>query len=413
MPAEQYPADWDDRRRRVYERDNYECQTPECDAKGGPKGDTELHAHHITPISQGGSHDYTNLVTLCRSCHNDQHAHDITRDGPAHPPLTTPAGTVKMWVAKNIIAPVALPFLFAVGALWLLQTGATYGIFGIVFGTILTCAIGLGVCTLFPSTTIAGYGIHAVLWGFFVFAEDGVVTDIWQFGLSHANNAVGAALFLPTLGIILTFPLWVLVFGLVTGWNTDVAESESRNSPPNETSTVDTNPTDADSPQDVPEEAVSWAGLTSETVENALYEHGIYTPADIIDVGESLRAIPSVETGDINTLVEFSTAALGAASRPDEPMTADRAVNWSDRPNVTEADEATLYDRGIFTIEDVIDTYDSINCIDGLSASAATVIKQFAVAFAELSDSHSVPDEVQQGTKKTGWRGLDTVYIED
>ncbi|MCW8173419.1 HNH endonuclease [Natrialba swarupiae] len=31
------------------------------------------------PISRGGSHDLTNLVTLCRRCHNTQHDHDITR----------------------------------------------------------------------------------------------------------------------------------------------------------------------------------------------------------------------------------------------------------------------------------------------------------------------------------------------
>jgi hypothetical protein len=318
-----------------------------------------------------------------------------------------------MWIAKNIIAPVALPFLFAIGALWLLQTGATYGILGLVLGTILTCTIGWGVCINFPSTTVAGYGIHAILWGFFVFAEDGVLVDIWQFGLTHAGNPVGAALLLPALGVISTFPLWVLIYGLATGWTDGETTPESGNSPPDEMSTVDPRSSDSDSTPDIPEEAVAWAGLTSETVENTLYQHGIYTPADIIDVGDSLRAIPSVETEDINTLVEFSTAAIGAASRPDEPMTADRAVNWSDRPNVTDADEETLYDRGIYTVEDVVDTYDSIDCIEGLSTSGATVIKEFAVAFAKVSDKHSVPDEIQQDATTTGWKGLDTVYIDD
>jgi len=66
-----YPEDWDQRRRTVYQRDGYRCQR--CGVGGGPNGNFELHAHHIVPISQGGSHDYDNLITLCRSCHNAIH----------------------------------------------------------------------------------------------------------------------------------------------------------------------------------------------------------------------------------------------------------------------------------------------------------------------------------------------------
>lgn len=68
-----YPEDWDSRRRRVYRRDSYQCQ--KCNAKGGPRGDVELHAHHITPKSQGGSHELSNLETLCKSCHASAHPH--------------------------------------------------------------------------------------------------------------------------------------------------------------------------------------------------------------------------------------------------------------------------------------------------------------------------------------------------
>lgn len=68
-----YPEDWDSRRRRVYRRDNHQCQ--KCNAKGGPRGDVELHAHHITPKSQGGSHELSNLETLCKSCHASAHPH--------------------------------------------------------------------------------------------------------------------------------------------------------------------------------------------------------------------------------------------------------------------------------------------------------------------------------------------------
>ncbi|WP_311170977.1 HNH endonuclease [Halobellus ordinarius] len=78
MTLPTYPDDWDARRKRVYERDNYTCQN--CGTQGGRRGDSELHAHHVRPRSAGGSHDERNLVTLCRDCHNRQHSHDITRN---------------------------------------------------------------------------------------------------------------------------------------------------------------------------------------------------------------------------------------------------------------------------------------------------------------------------------------------
>lgn len=71
----QYPDDWDQRRRKVYKRDGYRCQ--ECGAGGGPHGDAVLHCHHKTPISQGGSHEYENLVTVCEFCHEEIHGHEI------------------------------------------------------------------------------------------------------------------------------------------------------------------------------------------------------------------------------------------------------------------------------------------------------------------------------------------------
>lgn len=74
-----YPSDWDERRRRVYERDDYECQR--CGRLGGPRGgpedDAELHAHHIVPKSEGGTDDISNLETLCHSCHSEIHGFNI------------------------------------------------------------------------------------------------------------------------------------------------------------------------------------------------------------------------------------------------------------------------------------------------------------------------------------------------
>jgi len=70
-----YPSDWNKRRKKVYRRDDHKCQ--KCGRKGGRKGSAQLHAHHITPVSEGGSHKYSNLMTVCHSCHEDIHGHRI------------------------------------------------------------------------------------------------------------------------------------------------------------------------------------------------------------------------------------------------------------------------------------------------------------------------------------------------
>lgn len=66
-----YPSDWNTRRKRVYKRDGYTCQN--CGRKGGPRGDHELHAHHNVPKSKGGTHKLSNLTTLCKNCHDAIH----------------------------------------------------------------------------------------------------------------------------------------------------------------------------------------------------------------------------------------------------------------------------------------------------------------------------------------------------
>lgn len=66
-----YPSDWNQRRKSVYQRDEYECQN--CGTKGGPRGNAELHAHHIVPKSSGGTHELSNLQTVCEDCHNAIH----------------------------------------------------------------------------------------------------------------------------------------------------------------------------------------------------------------------------------------------------------------------------------------------------------------------------------------------------
>jgi len=74
---DKYPSNWDQIRKQIYKRDGYTCQ--KCGAQGGRGGDAELHCHHITPISKGGSNHPTNLITLCWRCHNAQHRHHVPR----------------------------------------------------------------------------------------------------------------------------------------------------------------------------------------------------------------------------------------------------------------------------------------------------------------------------------------------
>jgi hypothetical protein len=63
--------EWRWLRREVIIRDDYECQAVECDAKGGRRGDAELHVHHIVPYSEGGPTEKNNLKTFCSACHRE------------------------------------------------------------------------------------------------------------------------------------------------------------------------------------------------------------------------------------------------------------------------------------------------------------------------------------------------------
>lgn len=75
----EYPSDWDSRRKDVYQRDGYQCQN--CDASGGTSGSATLHAHHIVPKSKGGTHQRSNLITVCEDCHNAIHGNS---NAPTH-----------------------------------------------------------------------------------------------------------------------------------------------------------------------------------------------------------------------------------------------------------------------------------------------------------------------------------------
>jgi len=57
---------WQQFAHAILRRDGYKCK--ECGSKG------ELHVHHIIPISKGGPEfEESNLITLCKPCHNAKH----------------------------------------------------------------------------------------------------------------------------------------------------------------------------------------------------------------------------------------------------------------------------------------------------------------------------------------------------
>lgn len=61
------PPNWDSIRKRALERDDYTCGN--CERQGGPYGNKQLEIHHIVERRNGGTHNLSNLRTLCQECH--------------------------------------------------------------------------------------------------------------------------------------------------------------------------------------------------------------------------------------------------------------------------------------------------------------------------------------------------------
>ncbi len=59
------PAEYDELRKRVLDRDGWKCQC--CGSR------KDLQVHHHVRRSQLGPDDLENLITLCASCHRRQH----------------------------------------------------------------------------------------------------------------------------------------------------------------------------------------------------------------------------------------------------------------------------------------------------------------------------------------------------
>ena len=76
----EYPSNWNSWRRWVKQRAGYRCQM--C-RRSLPE--SELDAHHITPLAQGGPINSENLVCLCRRCHSMFHSRMWNRYVREHP----------------------------------------------------------------------------------------------------------------------------------------------------------------------------------------------------------------------------------------------------------------------------------------------------------------------------------------
>lgn len=77
--SQKYGRDKDTKRRygRAWKRirDKYAAEHPFCEqcyAKGVLVPTEEI--HHKLPLSEGGTHDKSNLIALCKSCHSQIHA---------------------------------------------------------------------------------------------------------------------------------------------------------------------------------------------------------------------------------------------------------------------------------------------------------------------------------------------------
>lgn len=73
--VDMYPSDWSTIRESILKRDGYVCQV--CgmgDDEHIDEFEQGLHVHHIVPLSEGGTNENENLISLCALCHRDAHA---------------------------------------------------------------------------------------------------------------------------------------------------------------------------------------------------------------------------------------------------------------------------------------------------------------------------------------------------
>lgn len=69
---EAYGSSWQHLSTTVREQASWQCS--KCH-KSMFNNKQQLHAHHIIPLSKGGSNAQSNLIALCADCHSQEHQH--------------------------------------------------------------------------------------------------------------------------------------------------------------------------------------------------------------------------------------------------------------------------------------------------------------------------------------------------
>lgn len=75
--------EWERVKERAKKRDQYRCQ--HCGVHEAYYRKVDLHVHHILPVKDGGGNGLENLITLCKTCHDQVHEHapnDVKRLTP-------------------------------------------------------------------------------------------------------------------------------------------------------------------------------------------------------------------------------------------------------------------------------------------------------------------------------------------
>lgn len=110
----EYPGNWPDVARRIRARDAYRCAC--CQ-----NGELILDVHHIVYLSNYGTNQQSNLITLCRPCHEKEHGREFGEpdfgefsDPESLSPMTPPPGvSMPPWVEpeppKQTPAPTLTP----------------------------------------------------------------------------------------------------------------------------------------------------------------------------------------------------------------------------------------------------------------------------------------------------------------
>ncbi len=156
---DKYPPDWDVRKKAVQKRDDWTCQ--DCGVKSGPYAGSDgkqLHIHHVTHLSDGGSNRLSNLTTLCVDCHNDRHDHDITERLDDYQPDPGLWGRVRQLVRSLVGGGICLPI--HTGMVYLLLTQPIRSPLGLIS---ITCFAALAaVLVVRPRPVAAMYTVTAV-----------------------------------------------------------------------------------------------------------------------------------------------------------------------------------------------------------------------------------------------------------